>query len=177
MQTSSQALYRTGRAFIGILSLCAGIIKITPHSDVPQSGGLPFVKLLLPLTILMEFGCGLMLIVGWKLIYIRGDSGLVHHSNDSNISCVLECRRHHLLDPVNQFPEDVAMFGGLLMIIGAERAKGGMHMTEYPAVIVQLVSAYDFSSTLNRLSDAFERAHMQIFARIDQRTLAGFSRV
>jgi hypothetical protein len=78
---------------------------------------------------------------------------------------------------LTSFLKNVAMFGGLLMIIGAERAKGGMHMTEYPAVIVQLVSAYDFSSTLNRLSDAFERAHMQIFARIDQRTLAGFSRM
>jgi hypothetical protein len=39
MQTSSRALYRTGRAFIGILSLCARIIKITPHSDVPQLHG------------------------------------------------------------------------------------------------------------------------------------------
>jgi uncharacterized protein (DUF302 family) len=47
-----------------------------------------------------------------------------------------------------------------------------MHMTENPAGIVQLVSAYDFSSTLNRLSDAFESAHMQIFARIDHRAAA-----
>ena len=45
-------------------------------------------------------------------------------------------------------------------------------MTEYPAGIVQLVSAYDFSSTLNRLTDAFERAHMQIFAVIDHRAAA-----
>jgi uncharacterized protein (DUF302 family) len=47
-----------------------------------------------------------------------------------------------------------------------------MHMTEYPVGIVQLVSAYDFPSTLNRLSDAFERAHIQIFARIDHRAAA-----
>ena len=46
-----------------------------------------------------------------------------------------------------------------------------MHMTEYPG-IVQLISSYNFLSTLDSLSDAFERAHLQIFARIDHRAAA-----
>jgi uncharacterized protein (DUF302 family) len=48
-------------------------------------------------------------------------------------------------------------------------------MPECPAGIVELASAYDFSSTLNRLSDAFENASMTIFARIDHSAAAAQS--
>jgi uncharacterized protein (DUF302 family) len=47
-----------------------------------------------------------------------------------------------------------------------------MDMSESSAGVVQLVSAYDFASTLTRLSDAFEGAHMQIFSRIDHSAAA-----
>jgi uncharacterized protein (DUF302 family) len=40
-------------------------------------------------------------------------------------------------------------------------------MAEHPAGIVDLESAHDFSTTLKRLGDAFEKANLKIFARID----------
>jgi putative oxidoreductase len=126
MQISSQALYRIGRAFIGILFLCAGIIKTT-HMPMflshMASGGLPFVNLLLPLTILMEIGCGLMLIFGKKSIYAAvilalftiPATALFHEFGSADAAS--------FLNQLTSFLKNVAMFGGLLMIIGAERTK------------------------------------------------------
>ena len=109
MRTSSQALYRNGRAFSGILFLCAGIIKIT-HIPIflsyMASGGLPFVKLLLALTILMEFGRGFMLVFQWKSIYAAVILALFTIPTTAIFMRSLECRRRQLLDPVNQFPEE-----------------------------------------------------------------------
>jgi putative oxidoreductase len=130
MQTFSQALYRTGRAFIGILFLCAGIIKIT---HIPMflsyvaSGGLPFVKLLLPLTILMEFGCGLMLSFRWKSIYAAVILALFTIPTTAIFHAFWSADAASFLTQLTSFLKNVAMFGGLLMIIGAERAKGHAH--------------------------------------------------
>jgi uncharacterized protein (DUF302 family) len=45
-------------------------------------------------------------------------------------------------------------------------------MPESPATVVQLTSAYPFTETLTRLGDAFESAHLKIFARIDHSAAA-----
>lgn len=45
-------------------------------------------------------------------------------------------------------------------------------MIERPAGIVETASAYDFTTTLDRLSDAFEKASLKIFARIDHSAAA-----
>jgi putative oxidoreductase len=127
MQTSSQALYRTGRAFSGILFLCAGIIKIT---HVPMflrymaSGGLPFVKLLLTLTVLMEVGCGLMLVFRWKSIYAAVILAVFTIPTTAIFNAFWSADADSFLTQLTSLLKNVAMFGGLLMIIGAERAKG-----------------------------------------------------
>jgi putative oxidoreductase len=58
-----------GRCLLGLLFIVSGIGKITGYSATAgymAGHGLPFVSLLLPLTILVELGGGLMLVVGWR---------------------------------------------------------------------------------------------------------------
>ena len=57
-----------GRCLLGLLFIVSGIGKITGYSATAgymAGHGLPFVALLLPLTILVELGGGLMLVFGW----------------------------------------------------------------------------------------------------------------
>jgi putative oxidoreductase len=57
-----------GRSLLGLLFIVSGIGKIMGYSGTAgymAGHGLPFVGLLLPLTILVELGGGLMLVFGW----------------------------------------------------------------------------------------------------------------
>jgi putative oxidoreductase len=127
MQTSSQAFYRTGRAFIGILFLGAGLIKVTHISmflGYMASGGLPFVKVLLPLTILMELIGGLMLVFGWKSIYAAVVLAVFTILATATFHQFWSADAASFVTQLTNFLKNTAMFGGLLMVIGAERARG-----------------------------------------------------
>jgi putative oxidoreductase len=91
------------------------------------SGGLPFVKLLLPLTILMEFGCGLMLIFRWKSIYAAVILPLFTMPTTAIFHAFWSADAASFLTQLTSYLKNVAMFGGLLMIIGAGRARGHGH--------------------------------------------------
>jgi putative oxidoreductase len=128
MQTSFNNFYRIGRAFIGILFLCAGIIKITHFQmflDYMAGGGLPLVSVLLPLTILMEVGCGLMLISGWKSVYAAVILALFTIPTTFIFHAFWSADAASVLNQLTSFLKNVAMFGGLLMVIGYERANAG----------------------------------------------------
>jgi putative oxidoreductase len=58
-----------GRVLLAVMFVIAGYGKITGYSDTAgwmTAGGLPMVGVLLPLSILVELGGGIALIVGWK---------------------------------------------------------------------------------------------------------------
>ncbi len=57
-----------GRCLLGLLFIVSGMGKIAGYSATAgymAGHGLPFVAILLPLTILVELGGGLMLVFGW----------------------------------------------------------------------------------------------------------------
>jgi putative oxidoreductase len=130
MQASSQGFYRTGRAFIGVLFVGAGLIKIT---HIPMfmaymaSGGLPLVNVLLPVTIFVEFVGGLMLIFGWKSIYAAVVLAVFTILATATFHQFWSADAASFVTQLTSFLKNTAMFGGLLMVIGAERAQRHVH--------------------------------------------------
>ncbi len=63
-------IFLIGRSLLGVYFLLPGIMKITGYSGtlaLMQSKGVPLADALLPLTIVMQIGLGLMLIIGKQL--------------------------------------------------------------------------------------------------------------
>lgn len=62
-----------GRILLGLIFVMSGFGKITGYAGTAgymESHGLPLVSLLLPLTILVELGGGLLLIAGWQARWV-----------------------------------------------------------------------------------------------------------
>ncbi|HLA75459.1 MAG TPA: DoxX family protein [Gammaproteobacteria bacterium] len=58
-----------GRALLALIFILSGFNKITGFAQTAgymASKGLPMVEILLPLTILVELGGGLLILVGWR---------------------------------------------------------------------------------------------------------------
>ena len=69
MDTRNDVVAFVGRLLLALMFVLAGYGKITGYDGTAGymvSAGLPMVGVLLPLTILVELGGGIALIVGWK---------------------------------------------------------------------------------------------------------------
>jgi len=69
MDSKKDVAALVGRVLLALMFVIAGYGKITGYSGTAgfmASSGLPMVGVLLPLTILVELGGGIALIVGWK---------------------------------------------------------------------------------------------------------------
>lgn len=67
---AADAAALVGRILVALIFIVSGIGKITGYAGTAgymASKGLPFVDVLLPLTILIELGGGLLIALGWKL--------------------------------------------------------------------------------------------------------------
>lgn len=68
--TVDQASFVVGRFLLGLYFVMPGVMKITGYSgtlELMVSKGVPFASVLLPLTIVLQIGLGLMLMVGKQL--------------------------------------------------------------------------------------------------------------
>src|SRR5258706_11776669 len=69
VDTGRDAAALVGRALLAVMFILAGYGKIKGYDDTAgymASAGLPIVGVLLPLTIIVEVGGGIALIVGWN---------------------------------------------------------------------------------------------------------------
>ena len=69
MDSRKDVVALVGRVLLAFMFVFAGFGKITGYSGTAgymASVGMPLVGVLLPLTILVEFGGGIALLVGWK---------------------------------------------------------------------------------------------------------------
>lgn len=67
--SAQRAMLLTGRGLLGLYFIVPGITKITGFSGMSEymaSHGVPFVPVLLVLTIVIQIGCGLSLVLGWR---------------------------------------------------------------------------------------------------------------
>jgi putative oxidoreductase len=109
-----------GRCLLGLIFIVAGWGKIMAYSGTAgymASKGMPLVPLLLPLTILLELGCGLMLVLGWHarwaalafFLFIIPTTLIFH-----NFWAVPHAQ---VQNQMNNFLKNIAIMGGMLYVI------------------------------------------------------------
>jgi putative oxidoreductase len=109
-----------GRILLGLIFVVAGFGKITGYAGTMgymASHGLPMVQLLLPLTILVELGGGLMLVLGWNARLAAGvlflfiiPTTLVFH----NFWAV---PADQMQGQMNNFLKNLAIMGGMIYVV------------------------------------------------------------
>ena len=109
-----------GRIFLALLFVVSGIGKITGYAGTAAymaSKGLPLVDVLLPLTILVELGGGLLLALGWKarwaaaaLLLFLIPATLIFHQFWGIDPKLAQMQKIHFL-------KNVAIMGGMLMVL------------------------------------------------------------
>ena len=66
---AQRAMLLVGRGLLGLYFILPGISKITDFADMSkymEAHGVPFVPVLLLLTIILQIGCGAALAAGWR---------------------------------------------------------------------------------------------------------------
>src|ERR1700674_336688 len=109
-----------GRVLLGLIFVIAGVGKMTGYAGTMgymASHGLPLAQLLLPLTILVEVGGGLMLILGWNARFGAGvlflfviPTTLVFHNFWAVPADQMQNQMTHFL-------KNVAIMGGMLYVV------------------------------------------------------------
>ena len=109
-----------GRIFLALLFVVSGIGKITGYAGTAAlmaSKGLPLVDILLPLTIAVELGGGLLLALGWKarwaaaaLFLFLIPTTLIFHQFWGIDPKLVQMQKIHFL-------KNVAIMGGMLMVL------------------------------------------------------------
>jgi len=115
-----------GRILLALIFVVSGVGKITGYAGtaaVMAAKGLPIVDVLLPLTIAVELGGGLLLALGWKarwaaaaLFLFLIPTTLIFHQFWGLEPKLAQMQKIHFL-------KNVAIMGGMLMVlaIGAGR--------------------------------------------------------
>jgi putative oxidoreductase len=125
MQTSSKYSYPIGRAFIGALFLISGIYKILGFAGMAgymASAGLPMVNVLLAVTIAIEVGAGLSLVTGYKSFYGAIILAIFLVPTTAIFHAFWAADAAHFSGQLTNFLKNLAIFGGVLMVIERERA-------------------------------------------------------
>jgi len=109
-----------GRIFLALLFVVSGVGKITGYAGTAAymaSKGLPLADFLLPMTILVELGGGLLLALGWKarwaaaaLLLFLIPATLIFHQFWGIDPKLAQMQKIHFL-------KNVAIMGGMLMVL------------------------------------------------------------
>jgi putative oxidoreductase len=126
MNTTSNPLYPFGRALIGVLFAVSGINKIFGFSYVAgwmASSGLPFAPVLLAATILLEVGAGVLLITGIQARFAALALALFLIPTTAIFHAFWSADAASFQGQLTHFLKNVAIFGSVLMVYGAERQR------------------------------------------------------
>ena len=125
MNTFDKIRYPAARASLGAIFFILGLTKVFGFAGVAgwmASSGLPFAKLLLVLTIAIEVGGGLLLIIGrqtrWAALALAlfiVPVTLVFHAFWNADAASFQ-------DQLTHFLKNLAIFGGLLLLLDRSRA-------------------------------------------------------
>jgi putative oxidoreductase len=109
-----------GRIFLALLFVVSGVGKVTGYAATAAlmaSKGLPMVDILLPLTIAVELGGGLLLALGWKarwaaaaLFLFLIPTTLIFHQFWGIDPKLVQMQKIHFL-------KNVAIMGGMLLVL------------------------------------------------------------
>ena len=124
MNALNKIRYPLARVSLGAIFFILGITKILGFAGVAgwmASSGVPFAKLLLVVTIMIEVGGGLLLIIGkqtrWAALVLAAfvvPVTLVFHAFWNADAASFQ-------DQLTHFLKNLAIFGGLLLLSAPER--------------------------------------------------------
>jgi putative oxidoreductase len=124
MQKSFGFIYPLGRAFLGALFLISGVSKIAGFAGYVtymNKAGLPMTEVLLPLTIAIEVGCGLSLVIGWKSFYAAIILALFLIPTTAVFHAFWNADAAAFSNQLTNFLKNLSILGGMLMVIERER--------------------------------------------------------
>jgi putative oxidoreductase len=120
MENTRQLIYPTARAALGALFLISGILKIVGFAGVAAwmaSAGLPFASVLLAITIAIEVGGGAMLVTGLGARWAALGLALFLIPVTAVFHGFWSADAVHFQDQLTAFLKNLAIFGGMLMIV------------------------------------------------------------
>jgi len=119
MTPPNNAVYAAARALMAAIFLVAGVRKLVGYAGTLGyfgALGIPMPDLVLPLTILLEIGGGMALLIGWRAGWFAAALGLF------TLASALLAHRFWAAEPaqfanqLNHFLKNVAIAGGLLLV-------------------------------------------------------------
>ena len=134
MNNATNKFYPIGRALIGVLFAVSGVNKILGFSYVAgwmASSGLPMANVLLAITILLELGGGLLLITGFQAGLAAAALALFLVPVTALFHAFWSADAAGFQGQLTHFLKNVAVFGGLLMVVGAERLRAAERSTGF----------------------------------------------
>lgn len=124
--TAQRVMLLTGRALLGLYFILPGISKITGFAATGEymaAHGVPFVPVILVLTIIIQLGCGASLVAGWRtqfMAFILAGLTLVISIFMHDFWGMEEgLQRAH---EMQNFVKNMAIMAGLLYVAGATTA-------------------------------------------------------
>lgn len=109
-----------GRLLLGLYFIVPGLTKITNYAGMTEymsAHEVPFISILLPVTIALQLGCGIALIIGYKgklVAFVLAGLTLVISIYMHNFwSYEVGTERSH---EMQNFIKNMAIMGGLLMV-------------------------------------------------------------
>jgi len=126
MQELNRFFYPAGRAALGVLFLIAGINKIAGFDAVSgwmAASGVPAAGLMLVLTIVIEVAGGLMLILGLQARLAALAIALFLIPVTLLFHAFWSADAASFQNQLTQFLKNVAIFGGMLLVIERESVR------------------------------------------------------
>lgn len=124
---SGRGLVLAGRVLMAAIFLVAGVRKLLTYGATLgyfAKLGIPLPDVVLPLTIALEVGGGLLLIAGWRVQWVAGALALFTLATGFTAHAFWAADAAQFNGQLNNFLKNVAMAGGFLVLIAHASAAG-----------------------------------------------------
>lgn len=129
MDSTQKALYLSGRVLLGVYFIVPGLMKVMKFSGTSQymeAHGLVFIPFLLVLTVLLQLGGGLCLVIGYRqqeVSFVLAGLVLVISFFIHDFWTMEEgLQKSH---EIQNFIKNMAIMAGLLVLAGGHRPQSG----------------------------------------------------
>ena len=108
------------RVLMAVIFLVAGVRKLMTYGATLgyfAKLGIPMADVVLPLTIALEVGGGLLLVAGWRVQWVAGALALFTLATAFTAHAFWAADAAQFAGQLNNFLKNVAMVGGFLLLI------------------------------------------------------------
>ena len=108
------------RVLMAVIFLVAGVRKLMTYGATLgyfAKLGIPMADVVLPLTIALEVGGGLLLVAGWRVRWVAGALALFTLATAFTAHAFWAADAAQFAGQLNNFLKNVAMVGGFLLLI------------------------------------------------------------